>query len=198
MTGPWRSERLLYRAVETEDEGFLTTISTDAEAFVNAAPFLPTPRSKKSSIQYREYLEGNMMAAIVCLPPPNVNPNDTGDPTSKPLPIGIVHLNSIDPRMAHHRRSEIGINIVGPYQSQGFGTEAIKWALRWGFVYAGLHRIEINVLGHNKSALRLYERLGFTLEGRKREWLWHEGQWWDMVMLAMLEDEWREKYGGRK
>lgn len=195
MLGPWRSERLLYRAVEPEDEPFLTTISTDPEGFMNAAPFLPTPRSKKSSTQYREFLDSALLSAIICLPPPTENPNDAGDATAKPIPIGVIHLGAIEPAQIHHRRSIIGINIVRPYQGQGFGSEAIKWVCNWGFVYAGLHRIEMHAFAYNKGAVKLYERLGFAVEGRKREWLWHAGRWWDMVMFGMLEDEWREKYG---
>jgi len=45
---------------------------------------------------------------------------------------------------------------------------------------------------------RLYERLGFVHEGRKRDYLWFDGKYWDMVQLAMLEHEWRERYGGEE
>ena len=95
-------------------------------------------------------------------------------------------------------RSEIGINVVRQYQGQGFGTEAIKWALNWGFTYANLHRIEIGAFGYNKGALKLYERMGFVPEGRKRDWMWHEGRFWDVCEFGMLEDEWRERYGKGK
>ena len=94
----------------------------------------------------------------------------------------------------HHRRSGIGLNILRQYQGQGFGTEAIKWALNWGFRYAALHRIELAAFGYNKGAIKLYERLGFVPEGRKRDFTWFDGQYWDLFMFAMLEDEWREKF----
>ena len=197
MLGPWRSERLIYRAVELEDEALLTTISNDPEGFANAAPFLPIPRSKKSTTQYREYLEGNLMSAIICLPPPVDNPSATGDTGSKPIPIGVIHLSEIEPRQMQHRRSDIGINVVRQYRGQGFGSEAIKWILHWGFAYAGLHRIGLGAFEYNKGAVKLYERLGFTVEARRREFIWHEGQWWDQVEFGMLEDEWRKKYGSK-
>jgi RimJ/RimL family protein N-acetyltransferase len=43
----------------------------------------------------------------------------------------------------------------------------------------------------------LYARLGFVEEGREREALWHEGEWWDSVEFGMVEREWavlREKW----
>jgi hypothetical protein len=195
MLGPWQSERLIYRAPEPEDEAFLSTVSTDPEAFMNAAPFLPVPQSKKSSAQFREFLESCLLGAIVCLPPPTDSVGTNNDTIAKPIPIGVIHLAAIDPRVIHHRRSGIGINIVRRYQGQGFGSEAIKWVLRWGFHYAQLHRIELAAFEWNKGAHKLYERLGFVPEGRKRDFLWFEGRYWDLVMFGMLEWEWKERYG---
>ena len=195
MFRPWHSERLIYRAPEPEDEAFLSTVSTDPEAFTNAAPYLPVPQSKKSSTQFREFLEKCLLGAIVCLPPPADSSVTTDDISNKPIPIGIIHLSAIDPKLIHHRRSGIGINIVRRYQGQGFGSEAVKWVLRWGFHYAQLHRIELAAFEYNKGAVKLYERLGFVPEGRKRDFLWFEGRYWDLIMLGMLEGEWRERYG---
>jgi RimJ/RimL family protein N-acetyltransferase len=96
--------------------------------------------------------------------------------------------------MAHHRRSEIGISIVRAYQSQGYGSEAIKWVLRFGFRHCNLHRIAICTFEYNTGARKLYEKLGFKPEQRLRDHLWHDGRYWDFVGFAMLEDEWRELY----
>ena len=67
--------------------------------------------------------------------------------------------------------------------------------LGWGFRHANLHRIELGAFGWNTGAIRLYERLGFVPESRKREHLWHDGKYHDLVELGMLESEWRERYG---
>jgi len=45
---------------------------------------------------------------------------------------------------------------------------------------------------------RLYERLGFVRESRKREHFFYDGRYWDQIGLGMLEHEWREKYGGEE
>ena len=126
--------------------------------------------------------------------PPIESPAPTGDTTTKPIPIGVIHLTPVDSKQIHHRRTEIGLNIVRRYQGQGFGTEAIKWALHWGFRYAAMHRIELGAFAYNTGAVKLYEKLGFFFEGRKRDFVWFDGQYWDLVMFSMLEDEWREKF----
>lgn len=94
--------------------------------------------------------------------------------------------------MAHHRNTEMGIDILPPYQGKGYGTEAIRWALEYAFHRAGLHKVRIRAFEWNEGAVRLYPRLGFALEGRERESLWHEGRFWDGIEFGMVESEWRE------
>lgn len=194
--GPWQSERLIYRAIEPEDEHVLLSISSDPEAFSNSAPFLPQPRSKKSATQHREWLEGALISAMMCLPPPTTGPQD--DTAMKPIPVGLIHLHGSDARLAHHRHGDIGINVLKPYQGQGYGTEAMKWVLHWGFQYAGLHRIELGAFEYNPGAVKLYERIGFVPEGKRRDWMWFNGRYWDVHMFSMLEHEWRERFGEKQ
>ena len=58
--------------------------------------------------------------------------------------------------------------------------------------------MSIRAFEWNKGAIRLYETLGFTHEGRAREMIWHEGRWWDSVDMGMLEGEWWELAEKRK
>lgn len=151
-------------------------------------------------------MQESLCGAIICLPPPDVVPVD--DPAkadggaaaaaatsgkAKPTPIGVVHLGALQPRIAHNRHSQIGINIMQAYQGKGYGSEAIEWIVDWGFRHANLHRIEIGAFEWNDGALRLYERLGFVVEGRKREVAWHDGQYMDVVEMGMLAREWRQR-----
>lgn len=59
---------------------------------------------------------------------------------------------------------------------------------------AGLHRMRIGCFSFNEGARRLYEQLGFVLEGRNREAVWKNGAWYDIIDMGMLEGEWRERY----
>ena len=112
------------------------------------------------------------------------------------IPVGSVALR-MQPggeRYVHHRCADVGIDIAPKFQNKGYGSEAIKWILEWGFKQACLHRIGIRTLGWNEGALRLYQRLGFVLESRERERWWQHGRWWDDLGLGMLEEEWKERY----
>ncbi|KAK5128257.1 hypothetical protein LTR85_002924 [Meristemomyces frigidus] len=186
MANPFRSARLIYRAAEPtseEDQACFLTIQTDAQAYQNANAAISTPQGKASAQQYlKEIAEESLLGVVICLPAP--------DSTSKPIPIGAIHLDQLKPALAHHRHADIGIDIVKAYQGQGYGSEAIRWALRWAFRIAGLHRVGIRAFAYNEGAVRLYGRLGFNREGVSREFLWFDGQWWDDVQFGMLAREW--------
>ena len=113
------------------------------------------------------------------------------------IPVGAMCLQPQHSGLAylHHRYGDVGIDIAPRFQRRGYGTEALRWVLRWGFKHAHLHRIGIRTLGWNEGALRLYQNLGFVLESRERQLWWYDGRWWDDLGLGMLEDEWRERYG---
>lgn len=57
---------------------------------------------------------------------------------------------------------------------------------------AGMHSVSLECVGYNERAIHVYEKLGFVLEGRRRQQLWFRGTWHDTVEFGMLESEWRE------
>ncbi|EOD48135.1 putative gnat family protein [Neofusicoccum parvum UCRNP2] len=113
-------------------------------------------------------------------------------------PIGYISLaHELGPANPHHRSASIGISIAADHQGRGYGTEAINWILDWGFDVAGLHRVAITSFAYNDGAGRLYERLGFVLEGRRRDALWFRGAFHDMLLFSMLRHEWEERTAGK-
>lgn len=191
MNSPFRSPRLIYRAVEDtqEDDAFMHSIQADAQAYANSNSTLLRPESRKASSKHRCYVaDETMLGVIICLAP-----TDPHQPTTPPVPIGSISLTNPSPGDEHHRNSYISVDIIAQYQRQGYGSEAINWVLEWGFQMAGLHRIGIESYSWNDGAGRLYERLGFIQEGRRREALWYHGGWHDIVMYSLLEGEWRAR-----
>lgn len=191
-TDPFRSARLLYRAAEAdsdEDLALFHSINSDAAGYGNANARIHKPQGKADAKRdLKCTAEEDLLGVIICLPPPVL----VAEPQSKPIPIGILHLCKLEPHLVHMRDTDIAIDILPAYQGKGYGSEAIKWCLRWAFMAAGLHRVGIAAFAYNEGAVRLYGRLGFAREGVRRQCIWHEGRWWDEVQFGMLEDEWRE------
>jgi RimJ/RimL family protein N-acetyltransferase len=83
--------------------------------------------------------------------------------------------------------------IIGPtHQDRGYGTDAVRVLLRYGFVELGLHRVELSVTGYNLRAVAAYRRAGFVEEGRRRSAIFRSGAWHDDVGMAILESEWTQ------
>lgn len=169
-----------------------------SQGFQNATQLLPLPQGKKGATLYREHMQSCLLGCIVSLAAPvSADAVALGEKPNEPTPIGTIALTSAEMARVHHRKTSIGINLSSQYQGQGYGSEAILWVLEWAFRHANMHRVGIAASSYNEGAVRLYQRLGFVLEGRAREDVWYNGAYHDSVELGMLDREWWEKYGAK-
>lgn len=53
----------------------------------------------------------------------------------------------------------------------------------------GFHRIVVEVPVYAKPALKATERIGFKKEGRKRKAIRYKGEWFDVNVYSIVEDE---------
>ena len=107
--------------------------------------------------------------------------------------IGVSALSGLN--MVTHC-AEIGINLAHPdYQGKGYGSEVMLIIMRYGFQQFNLNKINLQVMGFNTRAIRLYEKLGFQHEVRQRETLFHDGKMFDSLFMGILRSEWEEKHG---
>ena len=74
-------------------------------------------------------------------------------------------------------------------RGRGYGTDMIETLLSVCFTVLGLRKVSLCVFEFNEAA-RLYERLGFTLEGVFRKERFVRGRWWDSRRYAMFRSEW--------
>lgn len=74
---------------------------------------------------------------------------------------------------------------------RGYGTEATRLMVRHAFETLGLHRVALSVFAFNERAIRAYRRVGFRTEGRAREAIRRDGQWWDELAMSIIESDWR-------
>lgn len=100
--------------------------------------------------------------------------------------------------MAQHRNIGLGLSLLKEYQGQGYGPEALNWALDWCFRHAGMHTVSIATASFNTRAAALYEKMGFVMEGRKRQVIWYDREWYDSILFSMTEHEWEVLRGIRK
>jgi len=111
--------------------------------------------------------------------------------TKEGIHIGSCGLENIS---SIHKRATFGI-IIGDkkYWNQGLGSEASRIILDYGFRKLKLHRIDLDVYAYNQRAIKVYKRLGFKLEGKKREHAYWNRKYYDAYQMSILDREWKKK-----
>ena len=107
--------------------------------------------------------------------------------------IGGAGFHQIDWR---NHSGEIGI-VIGSKENwnQGYGTETVKTLVRWGFYELNLNRIFMRVYEDNGRAIRCYEKVGFKPEGRLRQDRFHNGRYYDTLIMGLLRSEFAARHG---
>lgn len=192
MTDFHQSPRLIYRAIQSsKDEEFFHQVMSEPSVWEHASALLCLPIGPKTTTEFRTgFFEKNLLGVLICKKGSENNKDSTSS-----TPIGFLSLNTGHQLEIAHRQGKMGLSILPEFQNQGYGSEALGWALEWAFVHAGLHRVALSVAEWNKRATKVYEKLGFVLEGRRREAIWKEGRWWDSLDMGILTREWAEKNG---
>ena len=74
-------------------------------------------------------------------------------------------------------------------KGKGFGGEATRLIVQYGFETLNLNRIQLHVWVDNEPALKIYQKVGFQIEGTLRQAMYHDGQYCDFYVMGMLREE---------
>jgi RimJ/RimL family protein N-acetyltransferase len=102
--------------------------------------------------------------------------------------IGIGNITGGHRRGAKHNGT-IGVSLHPGYRDQGLGTRMMRYIISWAKETGIITRLELEVFTHNVRAIHVYEKLGFVLEGIRRNAFIKEGRYVDSMMMALLLDE---------
>ncbi|MFN4244105.1 MAG: GNAT family N-acetyltransferase [Tepidisphaerales bacterium] len=89
-----------------------------------------------------------------------------------------------------HRRTAIGYWIDTGHEGRGLVTRAVAALLDHAFDRWGLHRIEITADVNNRRSRAVPERLGFTFEGVRKDYMYRHGRFHDEAVYVMLAPDW--------
>ncbi|GGO85240.1 GNAT family N-acetyltransferase [Wenjunlia tyrosinilytica] len=90
-------------------------------------------------------------------------------------------------------RFTCGLAVDRDHRRRGYATEAVLTLLRYMFDERRFHKCEVYIYAFNTASLALHEKIGFTQEGRLREREFFEGHHWDVVVMGITSDEYRER-----
>ncbi|EIW81381.1 acyl-CoA N-acyltransferase [Coniophora puteana RWD-64-598 SS2] len=180
---PFQTERLTLRAYNGDaDLDNLLRLYDDAlvQPSILLAPLKPLSPAYKEKLQ--KDMDNITFGAVIAL-------------TSTGEFIGQSVLNIPEPK---NRDASVGICLLPEFWSRGYGTEAMLFTVDHAFRWYGLHRVSLTVWAVNERAVGVYKRLGFVIEGRKREAIWMDTKWVDILSMGVLRSEWAALHWGEQ
>jgi ribosomal-protein-alanine N-acetyltransferase len=168
-------ERIYFRPLEREDAPLLRDYINDPE--VTRTLTIHRPINLETEVESLARLGKNdsLIFVGICL-----KENDRL--------IGALDLRLGDFRDRH---AVFGISIGAKDEwNKGYGTEATKLIVRYGFQTLNLNRISLRVYEFNPRAMRTYEKCGFVREGVLRQEIYRDGRFWDAYAMGILRSDW--------
>lgn len=96
--------------------------------------------------------------------------------------IGNIYLREIN---WIYRRAQLEIFIGDSEErSKGYGESAIRQLLSHAFFDLGLEKVHLRVLADNCTAIHVYEKCGFVVEGRLKNHVFKNGLWKDLIVMG--------------
>jgi len=88
------------------------------------------------------------------------------------------------------RAATLTVMIGSEHVGAGYGTDAVRTLVDYGFREMGLNRIELRVFAYNARARAAYAKVGFVEEGVLRETVFHDGAFNDEIVMSVLARDW--------
>ena len=100
--------------------------------------------------------------------------------------VGVIGLHtSSRPRVNH--KGEIGMMVRDDWQGKGVGKAMMQAVVDLADKWLNLSRIELTVFTDNESAIALYRKFGFEIEGELRKYAFRDGEFVDAYAMARVK-----------
>lgn len=175
-----KSEKVFLRTVEKDDLSLVLRWFNDAEVIQYLQMYLPMTRVAEEKWLERVGLSETNIVFVI-----EVKTEEGGL-----KPIGTCGLHDIKWK---DRQATIGIAIgEKDFWDGGFGTEAVKLLVEYAFFQLNLNRINSSVYDFNKRSLAMQKKVGFSIEGRRRQAIFKNGAYDDEIVLGLLRTEFKK------
>ncbi|MBC7543267.1 MAG: GNAT family N-acetyltransferase [Candidatus Sericytochromatia bacterium] len=169
-------EQVYLRPLDMEDAEQLIVWVNNAKVSQTLSFRWPMSRHQEEEYIQTLYTAKSEMTLAVCLKEENRF-------------IGVAGLHGID---TINRLATVGLAIgETDVWGQGYGTEATRLIISTAFDRLNLQRLELSVESYNPAARRIYEKLGFQLEGVRRQRTYWQGAYHDDHVMGLLREDYR-------
>jgi len=99
--------------------------------------------------------------------------------------VGVIGLHtSSRPRVNH--KAEVGMMVRDDWKGKGVGAALMQAVIELADKWLNLTRIELTVFTDNESAIALYRKFGFEIEGTLRKYAFRDGEFVDAFAMARI------------
>jgi len=102
--------------------------------------------------------------------------------------IGFLTMEPGRRRKVSHT-AEVGMSVREDWRGMGVGRGLIARAEKWARSTGRIRKICLNVFSENTTALSLYRKAGFVIEGRLRDQVMIDGKCQDLVLMGKMLDD---------
>jgi RimJ/RimL family protein N-acetyltransferase len=78
------------------------------------------------------------------------------------------------------------------YRGKGYGFAVMSLLMGYAFTVLKLHKVELGVFAFNKHAIKLYEKVGFKIEGVRKDHLFYEGKYYDEIEMGLFRKQFEQ------
>ncbi|HEY9184281.1 MAG TPA: GNAT family protein [Salegentibacter sp.] len=168
-----KGNKIYLRALEPEDLDFVHEVENNEDFWVVSATQSPYSRymiKKYLENAHRDIYEVKQLRLVIC------DYNHTA--------VGLIDLFDLEPK---DKRAALGILIADPAdRKKGYGTESISLICNYCFRHLALHQVYVNVTTDNEASIKLFESLGFTRVGVKKDWIFVDNKFKDEALYQLI------------
>jgi diamine N-acetyltransferase len=167
-----KNKSIFLRSVEPSDAPLLMLWENDTENWKVTDTEIPFSLSAILQLieQQQQFRSTGMLRLMICS-------NENNEP------VGALDLYDADFR---HKRAAVGI-LIGSRDARGkgFASESLELIKTYATEQLGLHNLYCSIQEDNVESQHLFEKSGFELVGKRKEWFQYRGKWIDERMYLL-------------
>ena len=99
--------------------------------------------------------------------------------------VGLLNCKGSSRKAIRHT-TILGMSVDQDSRGMGIGSQLMARAIEWAKGTGIIKRIELAAFERNKTAIHLYEKFGFVIEGKRRKAGFRDGQYLNGVIMGLL------------
>lgn len=88
------------------------------------------------------------------------------------------------------RNGHLAIKLCKEARGKGYGTDALKTAMKFLFFQYNMHRLTSHIIDYNIASQKLFiDKCGWKKEGTAREAIYMNGKYYDNILIGILKED---------